>query len=120
MTHSLRNPRNPMVVSPEPFRGGAERRGETADNLLLFGDQQYVFPPNVKRVSVFNTDAFMEEVCRRLKDMAYDPDYDFIVLRAPITQVILIVTAALKQTGTIKVLIYDPPNTRFVERLLHA
>lgn len=85
-----------------------------------FGEVRVLFPPEEHRTSVFNVDAFGEEVVSRLKRVNFDKTTDSICVAGSMITVIVAIAAILKEWGQIRVLFFNAAIDHYVQRTLNG
>ena len=94
----------------------AENARFNVDDAARFGDVTYVLPRTRRSISPFKTQELVAQMLEELRDVGYDPDVDYVAFTGGMIHVSLLYGAVMKEWGRAKILIFDAPNDRYVER----
>lgn len=86
------------------------------DDALRYGRLQIVFEG--PRPSIFDHKRFSAEYCKRLRELNFDPDKDFVLLIGTAVPLILCTSFLLDEYGFFKALLFNAAKNCYVVRTL--
>ena len=84
-----------------------------------YGEVVYMFPPNVRRSSIWD-ERFCDEVIERLVEMEYDPCVDYFVVVGHMVQMVLAATTICGRWERFKALLFSSTERNYIPRIIGA
>jgi len=84
------------------------------DSAKEYGEVRFVFTGRVP--SLFETDVLLRELRASLKQEQFDAENDFIGLSGSVILVAFLLAAITAEYENVRILLFDAPSSRYVER----
>ena len=85
-----------------------------------FGEIEIIFRPTDRHSSVFHADRFGHDVLTKLTELNFDSLNDAFALVGGLVPVSVAMSAIFMKYGTLKILFYNAPESRYVLRVVDA
>lgn len=86
-----------------------------------YGELVYVLDRTTRgaqRTSVFDTSRYEEMLLKRLDELRYDPDEDYVCLAGKVICVSVLCALLAREYGAFKALMFDAHESRYVNRVM--
>lgn len=90
------------------------------DDAKRFGQLVTVFDKDTRRTSVFNTEAYCEDLIERLEILGFDVDRDYVCVVGALVTVTVTVARIASRFGRISLLLFRANEEGYVERTICA
>lgn len=92
------------------------RNGVDVSKAACFGEIQYVFDHTLRRHSVFNVEAYKQDVLHRLEELQYKPDDDYICITGALVVITMTLVALHQRHDSINVLLFSSNNDSYIAK----